>query len=363
MTIVSPGSGITSRSTRPWVWLQMVIGWVPVWALYVALVVAAHGGSVIHAGIIAIRAIAAAALLGLLLIRLVNRWPWPERITLSFALLHTAAALVFAPAWVALTSLIESALRWKLVIVTSPAGIAPYLVLGLWLYVAVVGVLYAVRATARAGRAEAAAAESQLAALRSQLNPHFLFNALHTVVQLIPIDPKRASVAAEQLAGLLRTALEEDRDVVRMRDELAFVERYLALEHMRFGDRLTVVWDVAPASLDTNLPAFALQTLVENAVRHGAAPSIAPTRITISARVVGDLLTITVTDTGAGSTVSAGAADTASTTASGAGTGLRRLRGRLDALYGARAALQVGPAPGGGFVSALHIPVIKAEPG
>lgn len=363
MTVTSPGTGITSRSTRPWVWLQMVIGWVPVWALYVALVVAAHGGSVIHAGIIAIRAVAAAALLGLLVIRLVNKWPWPERITLPFVLVHTAAALVFAPAWVALTSLIESALRWQLVIVTSPAGLAPFVVLGLWLYVAVVGVLYAVRATARAGRAEAAAAESQLAALRSQLNPHFLFNALHTVVQLIPIDPKRASVAAEQLAGLLRTALEEDRDVVRMRDELAFVERYLALEHMRFGDRLTVVWDVVPASLDADLPAFALQTLVENAVRHGAAPSIAPTRITISSCVDSDTLTITVTDTGAGGALSTSASDTGVATGTGAGTGLQRLRSRLDALYGARASMQVGPAPGGGFTAALCIPITAVEPG
>jgi signal transduction histidine kinase len=354
MTLPAPDTGIASRSTRPWVWLQLVIAWLPVWALYVALMVAAHGGSVIQAGIIAIRAIAAAAVLGLLVVRLVNRWPWPERITMSFVLLHLAAALVFAPSWVALISLIESVLHWRLVLAAPPNGLAAFLVLGLWLYVAVVGVLYAVRATARAGRAEAAAAESQLAALRSQLNPHFLFNALHTVVQLIPIDPKRASVAAEELAGLLRTALEEDRDVVRMRDELAFVERYLALESMRFGDRLIVVSDVAPAALDANLPAFALQTLVENAVRHGAAPSITPTRLTIAASVDADMLTISVTDTGVGGAAVA--------TASGTGTGLHRLRSRLDALYGARATLQVGPAPGGGFVSTLHIPVVTTEP-
>src|SRR4026208_1160253 len=97
------------------------------------------------------------------------------------------------------------------------------------------GVVYASEATERASKAEAIAARSQLAALRAQLNPHFLFNALHTVVQLMPVDPKGASRAAEQLAGLLRVTLEQDRDLVLLAEEWSFVEKYLELESLRFG--------------------------------------------------------------------------------------------------------------------------------
>jgi hypothetical protein len=91
------------------------------------------------------------------------------------------------------------------------------------------------------------AARAQLAALRAQVQPHFLFNALHTVVQLIPIDPKRAVEAAELVADLLRTTLEEQREEVTLGDEWRFVSRYLAVERIRFGDRLLLREDVPTA--------------------------------------------------------------------------------------------------------------------
>ncbi len=353
MTFGAAVTDETERVSRPWLWLQLIIGWLPIWALYVALMVAAHGGSILRAALTGSHAIGAAAVLSLMLVRLVNRLPWPRPITLPFVLKHCLAALLFAPTWVALTTAIESVLRGHLVTTAPPPGFAPFIVLGLWLYAAVVGVLYAVRATARAGRAEAAAAQSQLAALRSHLNPHFLFNALHTVVQLIPVDPTRASSAAEELAGLLRTALEEDRDVVPLREERAFVERYLALEHIRFGDRLQIEFDVEAAALDVLVPAFALQTLVENAVRHGASPNIDATTIRIAARTVRDVLTITVTDTGVGAR--------ASDRAPGVGTGLARLRVRLDALYGTRGQLNAAPRQDGGYIATVTLPLTTAH--
>jgi LytS/YehU family sensor histidine kinase len=155
--------------------------------------------------------------------------------------------------------------------------------IGVLMYASVVGISYAADGSARAARAESVAARTQLAALRAQVQPHFLFNALHTVIQLIPVEPQRATEAAELVADLLRATLEEQRDEVTLGDEWTFVSRYLAVERIRFGDRLVVRADMDIDLLDERVPAFALQTLVENAVHHGAAPRVAATEIVITA--------------------------------------------------------------------------------
>ncbi len=212
---------------------------------------------------------------------------------------------------------------------------------------------HATRATERAAQAETLAARSQLAALRAQLHPHSLFNALHTVVQLIPRDPARASQAAERVADLLRTTIEEDRDLVPLGEEWAFVERYLDVERIRFGDRLRVRASIDPKAADDPFPAFALLTLVENAVRHGAAPRVEPTEIEVIATAAPDRLTVTVRDTGAG-------ADPARL-GEGNGTGLDQLRERLQALYGREAQVEVETAPGRGFGVTLRLPRGREE--
>lgn len=334
-------------SSRASIWLQLLIGWLPVWALYATIIVAMHDGTVWMAMVAASRAIGAAALLGVLVLRLTERLPWPRRMTLTFMLAQVGGAIAFSVGWVLLTQLIESVMRMRLYSL-APAAFAPFLLLGLWLYVAVAGVSYAVRATERAARAEAIAAQSQLAALRGQLNPHFLFNALHTVVQLIPVDPVGAGAAAEQIAGLLRSTIEEDRDLVPLRDEREFVERYVELERTRFGERLDVVFDVDDDTLDSLVPSFALQTLVENAVRHGAAPRVEPTRVVISAQRQGKCVKLSVTDDGIG-------AEAAQLTGN-AGTGIRRLRERLQVLYGAEGCLDIVTSPGAGFEATMLLP-------
>src|SRR6185503_3375989 len=135
--------------------------------------------------------------------RLSERLAWPHPFRLSFVGLHVLGASVFSASWLVLNSFVESVLHHALVIAAGP-GLLPFFMTGVWLYIVVAGVSYATSATERAARAEANATRSQLAALRSQLNPHFLFNALHTIVQLIPREPKRAAQAAEHLGGLLR---------------------------------------------------------------------------------------------------------------------------------------------------------------
>jgi anti-sigma regulatory factor (Ser/Thr protein kinase) len=336
-------------TSRRLAWLPLLAWWLPAWALLATLLLTAHPGTGIGpAALVALRLILTAAALSLLVLRLVERLPWPRPIRPGFVALHLAAAFAYGLAWLVLNSVIESLLRRQVLLAAGP-GVGPFLVTGAWLYVMVAGVSYAVRATEQAARAEALAARSQLAALRAQLNPHFLFNALHVIVQLIPREPRRAARASEQLAALLRSTTEEDRDLISLAEEWAFVESYLELERLRFGDRLAVTAELSDEARTALVPSFAVQTLVENAVRHGAAPRVAPTAVTVTARVAGGMLTVRVRDDGAGATPAQ--------VAESGGSGLRRLRERLAALHSARARLDIAATPGGGFTATLEIPL------
>ncbi|MEP7064987.1 MAG: histidine kinase [Gemmatimonadota bacterium] len=338
------------------VWLQLALGWLPVLALYSGLIYTQHQPvSLLHAVMLAVRSLLPAALLGVLVYRFAERVPWPRPFRLRFALMHVGAALVYAFSWIAATSTVESVTRGRLVIVIGP-GFVPFFVLGVWLYVMVAGISYAIAGTERAARAEAASVRMQLEALRAQLHPHFLFNALHAVVQLIPIDPQRAADAAEQLAALLRAALEENRDVVSLRDEWAFVSKYLELERIRFGDRLRVHAAIDSLLMQSRVPSFALQTLVENAVRHGAAPRVDATDITISATSAGRNLILRVEDTGDGLAPRSGRDG-----GNAGGTGLARLRDRLAALYGDASSFVLTSSAGGGCTATLSLPRSEEE--
>jgi LytS/YehU family sensor histidine kinase len=288
------------------------------------------------------------AAIAFLVFRLVRRVPWPRPFRLRFLAVHLAAAPVLASVWgLASTALVALVVGGSF-IGREARHRDESLLIGVFFYALLAGIFYAVESSARAARAEALAARTQLAALRAQIHPHFLFNALHTVVQLIPVDPARAAEAAEGVAELLRATLEEQRDEVSLADEWRFVSRYLALERIRFGDRLVVRDDIAPGLLGERVPAFALQTLVENAVRHGAAPRVAPTEVVVVAAGSASELTLSVRDTGDGAqSVPAGSA---------AGTGLARLRERLAFLYGGAARLTCGPTEGGGYEAVVVVP-------
>lgn len=335
--------------SRRLVWLQVLLGWLPVWAFFTVLIVTAHHAPMISASLVSVRLIVAAAALGLVVQRLVERYPWPDRVTLTFVAGHVLAAAVFSALWLTLNSVIASIFERAIVIVVG-VGLLSFFLVGFWLYATVAGVSYATQATERAARAEADAARAQLATLRAQLNPHFLFNALHTVVQLIPREPRRAAQAAEQVADLLRRAVQEDRDVVLLSEELAFVERYLEVERIRFGERLCVTIDVSDEARGASVPSFAAQTLVENAVRHGAAPRIEPTALEIRGSMEHGLLSLTVTDTGAGVLAE-------QLRGHSVGTGLKRLRERLAALYGGHGRLDISAGPSDrGVVATLLVP-------
>jgi signal transduction histidine kinase len=344
--MIDPAIPPRSASWLPF-WLLLGIGWLPMWILFTLMITSVHALPLAASAWMALRMIGSAALLGVGVQAFIRCQPWPAPFRPSFLLLHVLAATLYAGLWVAAYSLIESVLHWRLAYVAGP-GVGRFALTGVWLYLTIAAVAYTQQAARRSALVQAAAARAQLAALQAQLHPHFLFNALHTVVQLIPLDPDRAAQAAEELAGLLRAALDERRDQVTLAAEWRFVQRYLAIEQLRFGERLQIAATLPASTLDLRLPSFALQTLVENAVRHGAAPKLGTTHLRITASSSGQHLNLVVSDDGAG-------ADAAAVRES-SGTGLRRLRERLACLHGDNAALDVD-ASLRGVTATLRLPL------
>lgn len=195
---------------------------------------------------------------------------------------------------------------------------------------------------------EADLAHAELRALRMQVRPHFLFNALHAVGATVRKgEPDRAVTMLGQLGDLLRSSFEADGATeVPLARELDVLERYLALEAVRVGDRLTVVWDVAPGARAALVPAWVLQPLVENAVKYGVASHSAPATLTVRAHAEAGRLRLGVEDDGPGPTGRT----------NGTGVGLANTRARLLALYGSDATLSLRTREGGGAVAEVTLP-------
>ena len=173
---------------------------------------------------------------------------------------------------------------------------------------------------------------SELRGLKSQLNPHYLFNALNTVRALIAIDPTAAQRAVTQLARTLRYTLGAgEDDLVTLEQELATVEDYLALESLRLGERLRVQWDIPAAIRGVRIPVMLLQTLVENAIKHGIAQLPSGGILKIAARLEPGTFTLTVEN----------ACPNPAIHPSSDGIGLRNATERLRLLFGADASLQL----------------------
>ena len=208
---------------------------------------------------------------------------------------------------------------------------------------------------AEAARLEAQLSQARLAALRMQLNPHFLFNTLHAISALVERDPQGVRRIVARLSMLLRRVLEEDAaQEAPLRDEVQFLRDYLEIQHVRFQDRLEVVEDVAPETLDALVPTLILQPLVENAIEHGTSRiEEGMGRIEVHARREGDRLVLSVCDNGPGlggdGSRSAG------------GVGLRNTRARLQGLYGEEGALHLEPANGGGLCARVTLPYHTAS--
>jgi signal transduction histidine kinase len=211
----------------------------------------------------------------------------------------------------------------------------------------------------RSLKAEAAAHQAQLEALRYQINPHFLFNSLNAVSTLV--TERRNDEAARMLSRVsdfLRLTLTAPvRDEVALADEIDYVRQYLEIERVRFGDRLRMEVDVATDAWEAAVPAFVLQPLIENAVRHAIAPRETGGTIVIEAKRAGDQLHVAIVDDGPG------VRDAQRSDANGNGTGrigLTNTRDRLRELYGERGRLELTTPAGGGTRATVELPFRRA---
>ncbi|MPZ20394.1 MAG: hypothetical protein GEV06_21135 [Luteitalea sp.] len=208
-----------------------------------------------------------------------------------------------------------------------------------------VGVAHALLFAERAHQRERQASElrghlaqARLQALAAQLNPHFLFNSLNSIAELVHQDPQAAERMLVRLSELLHHSLDTaGGQQIPLREELRLLRHYVEIEHMRLGDRLQLAWNVERNTLHAPVPHLILQPLVENAIRYAVAPRITPTHVCVAAYRRDGCLVLEVTDDGAGTPPTKG----------NRGIGLANTRARLECLYGKGVQLTLTTDPGG----------------
>src|SRR5690349_8881267 len=198
----------------------------------------------------------------------------------------------------------------------------------------------------QAAQLQAQLAEARLDALRMQINPHFLFNTLHAVSALVERDPGGVRRMIARLSELLRHTIESHAtDEVPLREELAFLKRYIEIMEIRFQGRLQVEIKIDDDTLDALVPNLVLQPIVENALEHGVNRATGDGRVSIAARRDGTRLVLSVRDNGPGLDAK-----------NESGVGLANTRARLEQLYGAAASLSLSSADGGGVLAEIALP-------
>lgn len=203
---------------------------------------------------------------------------------------------------------------------------------------------------------------AELKALQAQVNPHFLFNALNTVISSIRTDPEKARHLLLQLGDFFRKNLKSGEKFVTLREECEHVRAYLGIELARFSERLAVREEITEEALNWRLPGLTLQPLVENAIKHGIYPLNTLGEIVISARLQEDMLLIRIGDNGVGisaeklSRIRAGV----EVSTSGLGIGLQNVAQRLHIVYGQKAEFLINSEEGKGTDVILKIPPITA---
>jgi two-component system LytT family sensor kinase len=196
--------------------------------------------------------------------------------------------------------------------------------------------------------------EARLAALTTQINPHFLFNTLNSVSSLIRTNPDKARTMIYKLSNILRRLLRKHENMTPLRDELGFIDDYLAIEMVRFGDQLKFEKDIDPDTVDRLVPSMMLQPLVENSIKHGLSKKIGGGRIRLKSRLVEGRLQLIVEDNGLGIPESRLASLFDS------GIGVSNVNARLKVLFGNDYRMSIDSKPGEGTRTEIDMPALSS---
>ena len=342
-------------------WLIYGIAWLPYAASYVTLFVTHLGRTFFGAIKGSILNVLPAALLGVGVVAVSQRISWSPNRRYRFLTAHLVLASLYVVFWMNAVPFLNATgqlIQYGSWSFRREGSFQGGFFTGLLIYVTIAGIVYAVQTTerlraeeARATRAETLRTRAELEALRAQLNPHFLFNTLHSLMALVRHDPIAAEDALERLASLLRHTLMtmKDAEDVVLSEELDFVENYLALEHLRLGDRLRFEKNVEADTLTCRLPPFTLQPLIENSIRHAIAIQPRGGLLQIKAVRRNGILCLGVLDDGPGANLEEVEASN--------GIGVRTVRQRLMTRYGDQASFRLQTQPGKGFSVRMEIPV------
>ena len=343
-------------------WTLYAAAWLPMLAAYFGAIMAG-GDTALDAFLLALHNVVPAALAGIGVVLACARIPWGSRGRSAFLAIHAGLAVVYSLAWCGLMMGMRTAaqslwtghpqvftlrfeeLRWQL-----GAGVMLYATIAAVRYVGEVGGRLREQ-EARAARAEALRARAEMQALRAQINPHFLFNTLHSLLELVSAGDGRAEEAIERFGALLHRTIDVRRsaaDDVPLGEEIQLVRDYLWIEQLRLGTRLVARIEVDDDALPCTVPSFVLQPLVENAVKHAASTRVAPTSIRVRAAREGGRLLLLVEDDGPGAILEQ--------VERAPGAGLRLVRGRLEARYGDDGRMRISTAPGAGFRVDVALP-------
>jgi two-component system, LytTR family, sensor kinase len=279
------------------------------------------------------------ALLYPLVAWLARRFPTTRKGTL----IHAVLSVVFA---VGKVMLVAELLR-RFGMPARSVGMLVNIPVNLGTYWLIVGVTWALDANARSARLEASLTSARLDLLRTQLQPHFLFNTLHGIAELMHEDVNAADKMVTRLSDLLRATLETaGKQEVSLREELSLLDRYIEIQRMRLGERLRFRTDIDAQALDRSVPMLLLQPLVENSVHHAIADRRDGGRIEIRAREAHGRLSIEIEDDGPGFSE-----------VQGNGIGLANVRDRLRHLYGDEQSMRITSPAGGGGLITIEIPL------
>jgi signal transduction histidine kinase len=343
-------------------WTLYAAAWLPMLAAYFGAIMAG-GDSARDALLLALHNVVPAALAGIGVVHACARIPWGSRGRGAFLGVQAGLAIAYSLAWCGLMiigrTIVDSLwagrarvlaltfeeLRWQL-----SAGVLLYATIAAARYVGQVDARLREQ-EARAARAEALRARAEMQALRAQINPHFMFNTLHSLLELVSAGDGRAEEAIERFGALLHRTCDVRRsaaDDVPLDEEIQLVRDYLWIEQLRLGTRLRATLEVDDGALSCTVPSFVLQPLVENAVKHAASTRVAPTSIRVRAAREGGRLLLSVEDDGPGAILEQ--------VERAPGAGLRLVRGRVEARYGEDGQMRITTAPGAGFRVALALP-------